>query len=112
MAAGAGLISCTVCTFCESIMPANLSYGLEQARSQLPSIIANAHAGVTSVSTRHGRPYAAVVPIASLEKSRKGLGAASGVLALRDTGQGLWGADVGRAVSDLRDEWGDDLGES
>lgn len=91
-------------------MPANLSYGLEQARIQLPSIVANAHAGVTSVITRHGKPYAAVVPIASLEKSRRGLGAASSVLALRGTGRGLWGANIGQAVSDLRDEWDDDSG--
>jgi hypothetical protein len=31
---------------------------------------------------------------------------ASGILALRGTGRGLWGAHVGQAVSELRDEWG------
>jgi hypothetical protein len=30
----------------------------------------------------------------------------SGILALRDTGRGLWGAHVGQAASELRDEWG------
>ena len=88
-------------------MSANPSYGLEQARIQLPSIIANAHSGVASVITRHGRPYAAVVPLKNLEKSRSASRAASGLLALRGTGQGLWGAHVGQTVSELRDEWGD-----
>ena len=39
------------------------SYGLEQARAQLPRIAAEAHAGHTSVITRHGEPMAAVVPV-------------------------------------------------
>ena len=90
-------------------MPVNPSYGLEQARIQLPAIIANAHSGIASVITRHGKPYAAVVPLRELEKSRGALRAASGLLALRGTGQGLWGRNVGKAISDLRDEWGNDL---
>lgn len=88
-------------------MPVHASYGLEQARIQLPAIIANAHAGITSVITRHGKPYAAVVPVQDLQKSRSALGAASGLLALRGTGRGLWGVDVGQTIAELRDEWGD-----
>ena len=86
-------------------MSANSSYGLEQARIQLPSIIANAHAGISSIITRHGKPYAAVVPVQELQKRRSASACASGLLALRGTGQGLWGADIGQAVSELRDEW-------
>ena len=37
-------------------------YGLEQARIKLPSLVAQANAGVASVITRHGKPYAATVP--------------------------------------------------
>ena len=87
-------------------MSANTSYGLEQARIQLPSIIANAHAGHASIITRHGKPYAAVVPVQDLQKSRAAVGAASGLLTLRGTGRGLWGVDVGQTIAELRDEWG------
>jgi len=31
--------------------------------------------------------------------------AGEGLLALRGTGRGLWGADVGQTVADLRNEW-------
>ncbi len=89
-------------------MPVNPSYGLEQARIQLPAIIANAHSGVASVITRHGKPYAAVVPLPDLEKSQGALRASSGLLALRGTGQGLWGAKVGQTIAKLRGEWSDD----
>lgn len=89
-------------------MPVNPSYGLEQARIQLPSIVANAHSGVASVITRHGKPYAAVVPFKDLEQTRGARRTASSLLALRGTGQGLWGPHVGRTIAKLRDEWADD----
>ncbi len=89
-------------------MPPTPSYGLEQARIQLPAIIANAHSGVASVITRHGKPYAAVVPIKDLEQTRSALSASSSLLALRGTGQGLWGANAGQTIAKLRGEWGDD----
>ncbi len=89
-------------------MPVNPSYGLEQARIQLPTIIANAHSGVASVITRHGKPYAAVVPLKALEKARVTLRASSSLLALRGTGQGLWGASASQTIAKLRSEWGDD----
>ena len=82
-------------------MTRNTTYGLEQARIHLPQIIAQAHTGVTSVITRHGKPYAAVVPIEDLEKTR----ATPGVLALRGMGKGLWGRLSGATVTELRDEW-------
>ncbi len=87
-------------------MSANANYGLEQARIQLPTIIANAHAGVRSIITKHGKPYAAVVPLQDVQNSSVAADLASGILALRGTGRGLWGARVGQAVSELRDEWG------
>lgn len=88
-------------------MSANASYGLEQARIQLPNIIANAHAGVRCIITKHGKPYAAIVPLEDVQKTRAEADLASGLLALRGTGRGLWGADVGQTVSGLRDEWGE-----
>lgn len=88
-------------------MSLNVSYGLEQARIQLPNIIANAHAGVRCIITKHGKPYAAIVPLHDVKKSHADSDMASALLALRGTGRGLWGADVGQTVSELRDEWSD-----
>lgn len=45
-------------------MARNTTHGLEQTRIHLPQIVAQAHAGVASVITRHGKPYAAVEPVA------------------------------------------------
>ena len=75
-------------------MSPNASYGIEQARMQLPSIIAHAHAGVRCIITKHGKPYAAIVPLEDVPRSREALDLASGLLALRGTGRGLWGAHV------------------
>jgi prevent-host-death family protein len=88
-------------------MPPTANYGLEQARIQLPKIIANAHAGIRSIITKHGKPYAAIVPLQDIKQSSTDADLTSGILALRGTGRGLWGAHVGQTVSDLRDEWGD-----
>ena len=88
-------------------MTPHTSYGLEQARIQFPHIIANAHAGIASIITKHGKPYAAIVPLQDLEAARTESEPAPGLLALRGTGRGLWGTDVGQTVSELRDEWGD-----
>ncbi|HET6720894.1 MAG TPA: type II toxin-antitoxin system Phd/YefM family antitoxin [Rhodocyclaceae bacterium] len=88
-------------------MSKNTLYGLEQARNRLPSIVADAHAGNACIITKHGKPYAAIVPIDEFEQTRAAADAASGLLALRGTGRGLWGTDVGQTIADLRNEWGD-----
>jgi prevent-host-death family protein len=88
-------------------MAAIENYGLEQARIQLPNIIANAHAGIRSIITKHGKPYAAIVPLEDVPKLSSDAELASGIVPLRGTGRGLWGANVGQTVSELRDEWGD-----
>jgi hypothetical protein len=45
------------------------------------------------------------VPIQDFQKPQPA-SETSGLLALRGTGRGLWGADVGQTIADLRDEWG------
>ncbi len=85
-------------------------YGLEQARTQLPHIVSEAHAGEYSVITKHGKPYAAVVPVQDLEKLRAARKPQRGLLALRGTGKGLWGGNVSKSMADLRDEWDDRVG--
>ncbi|MEY4211625.1 MAG: hypothetical protein RLZ92_2006 [Pseudomonadota bacterium] len=89
-------------------MSANIRYGLEQARTQLPSLAAQANAGVSSIITKHGKPYAAIVPADALQKWQAATETASGILALRGSGRGLWGDSVSQTIAELRDEWGDD----
>ena len=81
------------------------TYGLEQARAQLPHIAAEARAGHTSVITRHGKPMAAVVPISFLWAHQAGRIRKGGILALRGTGLHLWPEGAGQTVADMRDEW-------
>ncbi|GHC68298.1 hypothetical protein GCM10007320_00530 [Pseudorhodoferax aquiterrae] len=75
--------------------------GLEQGRSTLPDLASRAHAGEPSLLTRHGKPYAAIVPPGMLAQARP----RARFLALRGTGRGLWGASPAEAVAKLRDEW-------
>jgi prevent-host-death family protein len=76
------------------------SKGAEEARQQLPAILAAAVAGRTTIITRHGRAVAAVVPAASVKPDKP-----ASLLALAGTGRGLWGADSARTIAKLRDEW-------
>ena len=77
------------------------SVGLDEGRSSLPRLAALAHAGQSSLLTKHGKPYAAIVSAAMLLKARL----KPGFLALRGTGRGLWGKSVARHIAQLRDEW-------
>lgn len=74
--------------------------GAEEARQQLPAILAAAAAGRTTVITRHGREIAAVVPAGAIKRARP-----ASLLALAGSGRGLWGRDSSRAIAALRDEW-------
>jgi len=79
-------------------------YGFEQARAQLPTLMAKAHAGQSSIITKHGKPYAAIVPLADLAQSRKRSDKA--FLNLQGSGNGLWIKKSGDTIAQLRDEWG------
>jgi len=82
-------------------MASRTSIGLEQARANLPALAAQAHAGKTSVISRYGKPYAAIVPVAvALAQRGKPL-----LLGLRGSGKQLWGRSATRAVDRLRKEW-------
>ncbi len=74
--------------------------GAEAARQQLPSVLAAAALGTTTLITRHGREIAAVVPVAAV-KSKTTIS----LLSLAGSGRGLWGSDVGAEIIRLRDEW-------
>jgi len=75
--------------------------GAEEARAKLPSLLERAHRGSATVITRHGKPYAALVPVEVALASRQG----ASVLSLKGTGVGLWGDDAVRRVADMRNEW-------
>jgi prevent-host-death family protein len=76
--------------------------GVEDARRQLPALLAEAEKGRTTIVTRRGRSIAAIVPIdrASVGQRQKSL------LSLAGTGKGLWGRASSKTLRRLRDEWG------
>jgi prevent-host-death family protein len=86
-------------------MSTEYRYGLEQARARLPHIVSDVAGGSYSVITRHGKPCAAVVSIADLERLQSSRPPGPSVLALRASGRGLWGPDIGETLGSLRAEW-------
>jgi antitoxin (DNA-binding transcriptional repressor) of toxin-antitoxin stability system len=75
--------------------------GLEQGRKELPRLAELANAGEGSLLTKHGKPYAAIVPPEVLLDARR----RPSFLSLRGSGKGIWGRSVSQYVADLRDEW-------
>lgn len=75
--------------------------GAEEARSQLPDLLAAAEKGRSTIITRHGRPVAALVPIDAYSSAVR----QQPLLPLAGTGRGLWGNDSTRTVRKLREEW-------
>ncbi len=75
--------------------------GVEQARSQLRALLVEAMKGRSTVITRHGKSVAAIVPIDRLAAS----GAQRTLLAIAGSGKGLWGANSGASIRQLRGEW-------
>ena len=73
--------------------------GAEEARANLPALLERAHHGGTTVITKRGRPYAALVPVAAAQERR------SSFLALAGTGKGLWGRRPSATIAAMRDEW-------
>ena len=75
--------------------------GAEEARNQLPDLLAAAEKGRSTIITRHGRPVAALVPVDAYEAGGK----QQPLISVAGSGRGMWGEDVARAVKQLRDEW-------
>ena len=75
--------------------------GAEEARKQLPALVAAAADGRTTIITKPGRAVAAVVPADSVLPAKKQLSIAS----IAGTGKGLWGKYSTRSIAKLRDEW-------
>lgn len=77
-----------------------ISKGAEEARQQLPAILAAAAAGQTTIITRHGRAVAAVVPAVDIRQGKP-----ASLQALAGSGRGMWGKDSRKVINKLRDEW-------
>lgn len=74
--------------------------GAEDARAQLPRLLADAEQGRTTIITRHGRSIAALVPARGDPAFRQ-----SPLIPLLGSGKGMWGRDVAAVVRGLREEW-------
>jgi prevent-host-death family protein len=75
--------------------------GVEDARSQLPSLLAEAERGRSTIITRHGRPIAAIVPVGRAAGRPRQMS----LLGLAGSGKGLWGRDSAKTLRKLRGEW-------
>ena len=75
--------------------------GAEEARRQLPALVAEAAAGRVTVITRHGRPVAALVPANFVTNNQGQLPIAP----VAGSGKGLWGKSSSRTIDRLREEW-------
>jgi len=75
--------------------------GVEEARSQLPSLLEAAEKGQSTIITKHGRPVAALMPIEAYGAAAR----QQSLMPLERSGRGLWGKDSARTLRKLRDEW-------
>ena len=74
-------------------MRATRKHGVEAVRKNLPALLDQANRGHTVMVTKHGKPYAAIVPV---EQAARHQGPA--LSALRGTGKGLWGRNAGARI--------------
>jgi prevent-host-death family protein len=75
--------------------------GVQDARNELPSLLAEAAKGRPTIITRHGRSIAAIVPVDAM----KGRARQMPLIPLARSGKGLWGRDSARTMQRLRGEW-------
>lgn len=75
--------------------------GVEDARKNLPVLLDRANRGQTVIITKHGKPFAAIVPIEQATKHERSLS----LSALRGSGRDLWGRSAAAWVNRLRKEW-------
>ena len=77
-----------------------LRKGAEEARNQLPDLLAAAEQGRSTIITRHA--VAALVPIEAYGSAVR----QQSLMPLAGSGRGLWGKNSSSTVRKLRDEWG------
>ena len=74
--------------------------GIQEARAQLPALLADAERGRVTIITKRSRPIAALVPFTQAMAPQQ-----RSLLTLTGTGAGLWGKNSSRRLAQLRDEW-------
>ena len=80
--------------------------GAEEARKSLPGLLDRAERGTSTVISRHGRPVAAIVPIALYEAILRAQPPQQrSLLSLGGSGVGLWGEESANTIREMRDEW-------
>jgi prevent-host-death family protein len=82
-------------------MKTAIKRGAEQARKHFPALVEQAARGEPTIITKHGKPYAALVPASHLAQK----GARVDIRALRGSGKGLWGRSPKRTLLSMREEW-------
>jgi prevent-host-death family protein len=82
-------------------MASKRTKGVQQARQELPALVEAAHRGSRTIITKHGKPYAALVPVEQGVKKTRGVT----MVQLRGTGKKVWKRDAATEVSRLRDDW-------
>ena len=78
-----------------------MKQGAEVARKRFPTLVEQAARGESTIITKHGKPYAALVPVSYLKENKVGVD----IRALRGSGKGLWGRSVQRTLRSMREEW-------
>jgi prevent-host-death family protein len=73
----------------------------EEARSQLPALLAAAERGRTTIITRHGRSVAALVPVKEVVGDLR----QRPLTPLAGSGRSMWGGNSAKTVRRLREEW-------
>lgn len=75
--------------------------GVQEARQELPALLEAAHRGQRIIITKHGKPYAAIVPVEEGARKTRGVTVAQ----LRGSGKRIWKRNAAEIVDRLRDEW-------
>lgn len=75
--------------------------GSEEARKRLPALLERAHRGKPTLITKRGQPYAAIVPVAALNRHQAGIS----IRELRGTGKDFWNKNVPAWIKRIRGEW-------
>ena len=75
--------------------------GVEAARKAFPALVEQARQGKATLVTRHGKPWAMIVPPNTPLPSPTG----GDIRQLRGSGKGLWGRSASRAIDRMRREW-------
>ncbi len=83
-------------------MSRTATMGAEEARKMFPSLVESASRGKTTIITKHGKPYAAVVPVV---QARARVRTGERFIDLCGTGKGMYGDNVAKYIDELRSEW-------